>query len=90
MEAAKGMISQIFLNFQPALIPIMITSYYKVFLLIMVGLVIHWLPSSFKESYRGWFIKSHIIVKLLIVVFIVFILYQMKSSEIQPFIYFQF
>jgi D-alanyl-lipoteichoic acid acyltransferase DltB (MBOAT superfamily) len=90
MEAAKGMISQIFLNFQPALVPIMITSYYKIFLLIMVGLVIHWLPSSFKESYRGWFIKSHIIVKLLIVVFIVFILYQMKSSEIQPFIYFQF
>ena len=90
MEAAKGMISQIFLNFQPALIPIMITSYYKIFLLIIAGLVIHWLPSSFKESYRGLFIKSHIVVKMIITIFIIFILYQAKSSEIQPFIYFQF
>ncbi len=90
METANDMIRQIFLNFQPALVPIMISSYYKILLLITAGLVIHWLPSSFKESYRGWFIKSHIIVKILIVVFIVFILYQVKSSEIQPFIYFQF
>ncbi|MBU8892799.1 MAG: MBOAT family protein [Bacteroidales bacterium] len=90
LEIATGMIRQIFTNFQPGLVPIMISSYYKTLLLIFVGLGIHWLPSSFKENYRGWYIKSHIAIKVLLVVFVIFILYQIKSSEIQPFIYFQF
>lgn len=90
MVNALDMISQITSNFQLALVPIMISSYYKIFLIILLGFSIHWLPSNFKENYRGWFIKSNIILKVLIVVIIVFILHQVKSSELQPFIYFQF
>ncbi|NOQ27872.1 MAG: MBOAT family protein [Bacteroidales bacterium] len=90
MENALGMISQITGNFQFELIPIMVSSYYKIFFVIILGFVIHWLPSNFKENYRGLFIKSHIIIKILFAVIIIFILYQVKSSELQPFIYFQF
>ena len=90
MESAKAMITQIVENFQLELIPIMITSYYKIFVVIFIGLLIHWLPSSFKENLRGIFIKSHIAVKIVIVIVIVFFLFQAKSAEIQPFIYFQF
>ncbi|MCK5171003.1 MAG: MBOAT family protein, partial [Bacteroidales bacterium] len=90
MEKAFGMIKQITGNFQLALIPIMISSYYKIFLIILLGFVIHWLPSKFKENYRGWFIKSHITIKVLLAVIVIFILFQVKSAEIQPFIYFQF
>jgi len=90
MNDALGVIKQIFSNFQLELIPIMISSYYKTFIIIAVGFIIHWLPSNFKENYRGWFIKSHITLKILIVVIIIFILFQAKSAEIQPFIYFQF
>ena len=85
---AFDMIKQISYNFQ--FIPIIILSYYKIFLLILAGFIIHWLPSRVKESYRGVFIKSHIIIKVIIVVLVVFVLYQAKSAEIQPFIYFQF
>jgi D-alanyl-lipoteichoic acid acyltransferase DltB (MBOAT superfamily) len=90
MDDALNMMKQIISNFQLDLIPIMISSYYKTFFIITLGFVIHWLPSTFKENYRGWFIKSHVLVKVLIVVVIVFILFQAKSAEIQPFIYFQF
>jgi D-alanyl-lipoteichoic acid acyltransferase DltB (MBOAT superfamily) len=90
MDDALNMMKQILSNFQFHLIPIMISSYYKSFFIITLGFVIHWLPSSLKENYRGWFIKSHVLVKVLIVVVIVFILFQAKSAEIQPFIYFQF
>jgi D-alanyl-lipoteichoic acid acyltransferase DltB (MBOAT superfamily) len=90
MDNALGMISQIKSNFQFELIPIMISSYYKIFLIIILGYGIHWLPSNFKENYRGWFIKTNIIIKILIVVLIIFILHQVKSAEMQPFIYFQF
>jgi len=90
MEKALGMIKQITGNLQLELIPVMVSSYYKIFLIIILGFTIHWLPSSFKENYRGWFIKSHITVKVLLAVIVIFILYQAKSAEIQPFIYFQF
>ncbi|MCD4833528.1 MAG: MBOAT family protein [Bacteroidales bacterium] len=90
MENALGMIKQITGNFQLELIPVMVSSYYKIFFIIILGFTIHWLPSSFKENYRGWFIKSHIIIKVLLAVIVIFILYQAKSAEIQPFIYFQF
>ncbi len=90
MDKALGMINQIIQNFQFELIPVMVSSYYKIFLVTLLGFIIHWLPSSFKESYRGWFIKSHISIKILLVIVIIFILYQVKSAEIQPFIYFQF
>ena len=90
MDKALGMINQIAHNFQFELIPVMVSSYYKIFLITLLGFVIHWLPSRFKESYRGWFIKSHVALKVLFVIIIVFILYQVKSAEIQPFIYFQF
>lgn len=90
MHDAFGMIKQIASNFQFELVPIMLTSYYKSFIVIALGFLIHWLPSSLKENYRGFFIKSHILVKLIFVVLIIFVLIQVKSSEIQPFIYFQF
>lgn len=90
MKDAFGMISQIGSNFQINLIPVMISSYYKTFILISFAFVVHWLPFNFKENYRGWFIKSHIFIKAIIVIIVVFILYQAKSAEIQPFIYFQF
>ena len=90
MENALGMISQITGNFQLELIPVMISSYYKIFLITLLGFIIHWLPARIKENYRGLFIKSHMTVKILIIVVIIFILFQVKSAEIQPFIYFQF
>ncbi|MEA2105630.1 MAG: MBOAT family O-acyltransferase [Bacteroidota bacterium] len=90
MEDTKTIISQITTNFQIALVPVMVTSYYKIFAIILLGLFLHWLPSSFKESYRGWFIKSHIVIKIMITLIVIFIIFQVKSAEIQPFIYFQF
>ncbi|MEE4196373.1 MAG: MBOAT family O-acyltransferase [Bacteroidales bacterium] len=90
MDDALTIIRQIGTNFQGSLIPVMAASYYKIFAVIFLGLILHWLPSSFKESYRGWFIKSHIAVKILITILVIFIIFQVKSAEIQPFIYFQF
>ncbi|MBI5219848.1 MAG: MBOAT family protein [Bacteroidia bacterium] len=64
---------------------------YKIpFALILAAFIIHWLPSSLKEFYRGAFIKSPVYIKALTVVLMVIIIYQAKSSAIQPFIYFQF
>ena len=90
MVYARNMFDQILFHFDPGLIPQMAWSYKVIFSIIVTGFVIHWLPSSFKEIYRGIFIRTPIVIKILIFLVTAFIIYQVKSAEIQPFIYFQF
>ncbi|MCQ2974661.1 MAG: hypothetical protein MJ211_07595 [Bacteroidales bacterium] len=73
-----------------SLIPQMTMAYKKVFIVMAFGFVIHWLSVPFKEKYTNWFVNSPIWIKVLICVVTVFILYQVKASDLQPFIYFQF
>ncbi|MEA1873273.1 MAG: MBOAT family O-acyltransferase [Bacteroidota bacterium] len=70
--------------------PEIISAYGHIFALMLVAYIIHWLPKSFKTKYQNWFINMHWSLKVLIAVVTAFILYQAKSGDIQPFIYFQF
>jgi pilus assembly protein TadC len=77
-------------NFNWLKVTDVIISYKNVFSLIVLAFIIHWLPVSFKEFYKNSFIRIPFFAKAFVVVIIVFMLFQVKSSEIQPFIYFQF
>jgi alginate O-acetyltransferase complex protein AlgI len=90
MADVGNMFHQIFFNFSPGLIPEMIVSYKMVFGLIIAAFAIHWLPVKVKEWYRNLFVKIPFVLKILIAVLVVFLIYQFKSAEVQPFIYFQF
>ncbi len=90
IEKAIEMLIQMVSHFGAGSILSNITSQYSIYGLIIIGFAIHWLPISFKESYRGYFIKSNLVLKIIATLIIVFIVYQFKSSEIQPFIYFRF
>lgn len=90
LQDAEIIISQIFSNFSFAMIPKILWAYKLIFGLIFIAFFFHWLPVSWKEKYRGWFIERSFFVKVFIVVLVVFILYQFNSSQLQPFIYFQF
>jgi len=90
IEDAETILYQVFNNFSFKLIPQIIWAYKLIFGLIILGFAMHWLPVSWKEKYRGWFIERSFFVQIIIVVFIIFIIYQFNSSQLQPFIYFQF
>ncbi len=90
MRKAQQMINQIIYHFQAEMIPQIISSYQEIFGVIAIGFILHWLPASFKERYRGWFIQTPLVVKLAAVILLVIIIYQVKSAAIQPFIYFKF
>jgi alginate O-acetyltransferase complex protein AlgI len=90
METVRHVLSQIFHHFGGSLIPKMVMGYSTVFAIMVLGFAIHWLPSSLKEKYRGWFITTPTYAKVIITVLVVLIVFQMKSSVLQPFIYFQF
>ena len=90
MQTAGEMLSQMFHHFGFKLIPTMAIGYANVFLIIVAGFIIHWLPDWVKEKYRGWFIVTPIYAKVMITVLAVLLIIQFKSSVIQPFIYYQF
>jgi hypothetical protein len=56
----------------------------------VIGYIIHWLPGTWKIWYRETFINFPIPVQVVGCFGVVFMLYQVISSEMQPFIYFQF
>lgn len=87
---AWEMLGQIYNRFGFESIFAAISSQINIYGLIIIGFVIHWLPISFKESYRGAFIRSSLLIKIIVTLIIAFIILQVKASEIQPFIYFRF
>ncbi len=65
-------------------------AYRNVFLLFLLGMVIHWLPTDWKRRYRILFARMPLSAIWLAVVVCIFVVFQFVAAEMQPFIYFQF
>lgn len=90
MEITRKILEKIGNDWDLSLIPTMISSYKAVFVTMFIGYFIHWLSADFKEKYTNWFIKSPIWIKAFFCIIVVFFIFQIKTSDLQPFIYFQF
>ena len=90
MDSAGIMLKQIIGNFSPGSYLTVLLAYSSVFLLMFVGYAIHFLPESVKESYRGLFIRIPLVAQLVVIMLIAILLYQMRTTEVMPFIYFRF
>ncbi len=77
-------------HFAPELFFKIVYDYSGVLSLILIGYLIHWIPSSIKNKYRTYFAEMPYYGMALTVVIVVFVMYQLMSAEMQPFIYFQF
>jgi len=89
MEVAGDMMHQIGTDMNLAIIGQVITAFWGFYLVMVLGYVIHWLPSSFKVWYRHYFIKLPVLLKMLVTIIAVYLCYQSLQGA-QPFIYFQF
>ena len=89
-NTAKNMVNQIGSHWRLEQIPDIVLHYRNVFILILLGMTIHWLPEHFKRRYRIWFAKMPLPLMALVCVLIVFVIYQFVTADLQSFIYFQF
>ncbi|MDL2243359.1 MBOAT family protein [Bacteroidales bacterium OttesenSCG-928-J19] len=89
-NTAKNMVAQIGENWNLSQLEVMLYEYRAVFLLIVLGMIIHWLPENFKRRYRLAFARLPLMVMLLFVILTVFFVYQFITADLQSFIYFQF
>lgn len=84
------MLRQIFTAFHPQLLPQLLSGYWEVFALMLLGYVLHFLPDRWERACTTGVIRLPLLGKALLVVLVVYIVIQVKSAGIQPFIYFQF
>lgn len=84
------MIKQMCCNMHFELLGGIINGYKYVMLLIVLGYISHFLPSAWKEKGVWVLQKGGILLDALLLIMVIYLVIQVKSSTIQPFIYFQF
>lgn len=90
MQQAEEVITKITTDLDWSLFFGVVSGYYEVFLLMTAAFIIHWLPKDLKWQYKKLFISSPVWAKVSIAILTVIFIYQTQSSDIKPFIYFQF
>lgn len=90
MELVSRMWNQLMTNWSMEASLKILENHWGVFLIFLLGMIIHWLPVSVKTKYRHAFIHAHPAVQISCVVATVFLIYQFITSDLQAFIYFQF
>jgi alginate O-acetyltransferase complex protein AlgI len=89
-SSALEVLSQIILFFKPIVFVQFIESFTPTFILIFLGFLFHFLPSSLFEKGAEFLSKMNIFVQAIILTLIIWFVSQVQYADLQPFIYFQF
>jgi len=89
-ESAMQMINQIVYVFKPEIFFQLIVGYKEVFLVMLIGYLIHFTPVRLENGLRSLVIRTPIWGQALIIVAVIWMIVQTKSAAIVPYIYFQF
>lgn len=84
------MLRQIFTSFHPELFLPLVSGYPLVFLLLLLAFCLHFAPDSWERACTQTVVRLPLLGQALLVVLTIYLVIQIKSSDIQPFIYFQF
>ncbi len=90
MQVVGQMLHQIFYNFHITMIPQVITGYAAVFTLIAAGYVLHLLPRTADRMAHKLVANAPLVLQVVMTAAMIWCVMQIKSSDVQPFIYFQF
>ena len=90
MQIAGSVISQIALHFTPSVFFEFVTGYSNILLVMLMGYMLHFMPKNIEQKAQGFVTAMPLTAKVALVVSMIVLLIQVKSSNVQPFIYFQF
>jgi alginate O-acetyltransferase complex protein AlgI len=89
-EGMQAMLTQIFTDFHLELLPKVAASYKYILLIMLMGFTLHFLPHRWNVAMVALLKRGGVVLDIVLLVVAIYIVIQVKSSEIQPFIYFQF
>lgn len=87
---ALKMLNQIMQGINLSLLPQFIGAYKPVVLLVGMGYALHFVPKKYEDRISSMLAVQPLYVKAIVVSLFLFLLIQVRSSDILPFIYFQF
>jgi hypothetical protein len=90
MQGTIDLMNQVAHHFGWAHLPDILLAYWKVFVIMLLGYILHWLHGSLKDKGMNWFIATPVYLKVILTTLVVFLVYQAVSADLQPFIYFRF
>lgn len=89
-STVSGIVNQIFGSFNVYAIPDILAGYKEVFIIIVFGYILHFIPEKTVTLTENIIVRSPLILKALYIVIAVWLIIQIKSADVQPFIYFNF
>lgn len=89
-EMATNIINQVLYSFHPEVAMQALIGYKKVFLMIGIAYLIHFMPQSTDKWWQDRFLLAPSWAKSVILALIMWLVIQTQSADVQPFIYFQF
>ena len=90
MQTVHLMLYQILHSFNTSIIPQFVLGYKEVLALIVIGYGMHFIPSAIDGDMQRKVTNSSFWWQVALLVIVAWCVMQIKSSDIQPFIYFQF
>jgi len=65
-------------------------TFQSVFIITIIGMLLHWLPNKYKNQINNQFFKLNFVLQAVAVASIIFVMYQAISDESRGFVYFSF
>jgi D-alanyl-lipoteichoic acid acyltransferase DltB (MBOAT superfamily) len=89
-DVALDVIYQIVYFFKPSVFAQFVVGFFPTFLLLLLGYLFHFLPSTLGNKVVDRLSKLNIFVQAIILTLVIWLVAQVQSADLQPFIYFQF
>ncbi len=90
LTVVQDLWNQIIYNFHPEVVLQFILGYRLVFVLIVLGYILHFMNKKSEEEFQSYIGNSSFPMQVLLFTALIILVIQMKSADVQPFIYFQF
>jgi D-alanyl-lipoteichoic acid acyltransferase DltB (MBOAT superfamily) len=89
-ETASKVISSVVTGPDGTMLIKVVSAYPQVFMLMLLGFVLHFIPLAADRFTERLLVRSPLIIQAVLLALMCFWVYQTKSANVQPFIYFQF
>lgn len=90
LHTVGEMLTQIGTNFHPEILYQFLTGYKGVCFLMILGYLVHFTPDRVQYGFQNTLARTPLVFQALVLIIAIFIVVQVRTAGVQPFIYFQF
>ncbi len=90
LESVEALFNKLIYEFNGAVLPQVVAGYPLVFAFLVLGYLLHFCPESWSTACRNLMVRMPLVLQVAVITLVVWLMLQVKGSDVVPFIYFQF